>query len=342
MNHPLPLRPVPATADEWFARRHAPKRTADDEAAFKAWLEADPSHASEYAECERFWRVPQGLRSQPDLAAEALHAAGLHRAAAGIARRANASKPESAPSHRAAKWAAATALAASLAAIAWFLAPIEVLNPGAIKTARGEQRAVALPDGSTVQLNTDTLFVERMSERERRVELLRGEAFFDVVRDPTRPFVVKAGASEVRVVGTQFSVREHAGKLEVVVKEGTVNVIPDTTRAAAAESDKVELVPGNRLNYDNTKRLVKVAVVDPERTLLWRKGMIELDSTPLEDAVEEVNRYAVTPIAIEDPRLAGIRVSGGFKVGDTEAFLFALKDRFDVSIERGPGGISLR
>ena len=87
---------------------------------------------------------------------------------------------------------------------------------------------------------------------------------------------------------------------------------------------------------------MKVAVVDPERTVLWRKGMIELDSTPLEDAVEEVNRYAATPIAIEDPRLAGIRVGGGFKVGDTEGFLFALKDCFDVSIDRRADRISLR
>ena len=86
---------------------------------------------------------------------------------------ASTSKPESSPNHRAAKWVAATALAAGLAAVAWFLAPIEVLNPGAIKTARGERRAVALPDGSTVQLNTDSLFVAHMNDQERRVELLR-------------------------------------------------------------------------------------------------------------------------------------------------------------------------
>jgi transmembrane sensor len=320
------LRPIPTTADEWFARRRAPDRTPEEEAAFRAWLAADPSNAAQYRECESFWRIPQGLRTEPDLAAAALGAAGL------------SSTP--AP-QRTAKWAAAIALAAGLAAIAWFVVPMYMANPGAIQTARGEQRAVTLSDGSMVQLNTDSLFVEHMSERERRVELLRGEAFFDVVRDSARPFVVKVGASEVRVVGTQFSVREHAGKLEVVVKEGIVNVIPDASRAVA-ESDKVELIPGNRLNYDNTQRLVKVAVVDPDRTLLWRKGMIELDRTPLEEAVEEVNRYSVIPIAIEDARLAAIRVSGGFRVGDTEAFLYALKERFDVSIDRRAERISLR
>lgn len=324
------LRPVPATAEEWFARRHAPDRTADDEAAFEAWLEADPSHVAEYAECERFWRVPQSLRAHADLASKALASARLERLPSSYRR---------APF----KWLAGAALAAGVVALVWFLAPIEsILEPGAVKTARGEQRALALDDGSTVQLNTDTLFVARMTEHERRVELLRGEAFFDVVPDLQRPFVVKAGASEVRVVGTKFSVREHAGKLEVVVKEGMVNVIPDATRAPATETDKVELVPGNRLHYDNAKRLVKVAVVDPERALLWRKGMIELDHTPLQEAVEEVNRYTQTPIAIEDPRLAAVRVSGGFKIGDTEAFLYALKERFDVTVDRRRDRISLR
>lgn len=117
--------------------------------------------------------------------------------------------------------------------------------------------------------------------------------------------------------------------------------IPDATRAVA-ETDKVGLVPGNHLKYDGTLRLVKVAVVHPDRPLLWRKGMIELDRAPLDEAVEEVNRYTATPISIEDPRLAAIRVSSDFKVGDTEAFLYALKERFEVTIDRRPAHISLR
>ncbi len=300
------LRPVPTTADEWFARRHAPDRTRDEEAAFKAWLESDPSHESEYAECERFWRVPQGLSAQPDLAAEALHAAGLYRAAAGIARQADG-PPESAPTRTAAKWAAATALAASLAAIVWLLAPIELRDPGAIKTARGEQRTVALSDGSTVQINTDSLFVARMNERERRVELLRGEAFFNVVRDPARPFVVKAGASEVRVVGTQFSVREHGGKLEVIVKEGTVNVIPDISRVTAADAGLTA----------------------------WRTGSLEFDGMTLDDVVTEVNRYTDTRLVIGHDSLKSQRISGRVRVGDIDTIRFILRERFDIdSVER--------
>ena len=319
--------PVPASAEEWLARRKAPRPSAQDEAAFQSWLAADPRHAAEYEECERFWSIAAGVRERPDLTGRALRAARVGRGG-----------------FRSWLWTGALASAAGLAALGWFLImPAGTfLNAGAIKTARGEQRAVTLEDGSMVQLNTDTLFVARIDATERRVELLRGEAFFDVARDPARPFVVRAGSSEVRVVGTQFSVREAAGKLEVVVREGMVNVIPDVAAAARTQAHKVELVPGHRLRYDNALRVVKVAVVDPERTLLWRKGLIELDSTPLQEAVEEVNRYSRVPIAIEDPHLAGVRVSGGFKVGDTEAFLFFLKERLKVQVERRPDLITLR
>lgn len=319
------LRPVPASADKWFARRQGMACTSEDEAAFKSWLRSDPAHAAEYQECERLWRIPNALRTQPDLAAEALAVAGL----ADVKR------------HRTLTWFA-TALAAGIAAVTWHLTPVEVASPTSITTARGEQRAIALPDGSTVQLNTDTTFRVLMKESERRVELLRGEAFFNVIKDPERPFIVKVGASEVRVVGTQFSVRENGGKLEVVVKEGTVNVVPDASRTATTEADKVELVRGNRLSYDNGKRILKVAVIDPERSLSWRKGVIELDRTPLDEAVEEVNRYAAIPIVIQDQRLATIKVSGGMKVGDTEAFLYAISDRFEVTVDRRADRIILR
>jgi len=329
LHTPAGLRPVPTTADEWFARRRSPDRTQGEEAAFEAWLAADTSHASEYEECERFWRVPMRLKSQVDLASEALRLANLSSVGREV--------PRAWPG----KWGVGAALAATVAAMAWYLAPIDMITPDTVKTARGEQRTVVLSDGSTVQLNTDSIFRAHVTDHERRVDLVRGEAFFDVAHDASRPFVVHVGSSEVRVVGTQFSVREVAGKLEVVVKEGVVNVVPDATRTVA-NADKVELLRGNRLDYDNSQRLVKVAAIDAERALLWRTGVIELDNEPLGEAVEEMNRYSSVPIVIEDPNLRNVRISGGFKTGDSEAFLYALKARFDVTVDRHSDRISLR
>ena len=323
------LRALPATADEWFARRRSPERSEHDEAAFNEWLATDPHHVEEYTECERLWNVRNRLAANSDLVKEAFADAGLGEQPA----RPRASR---------AKWAAGFALAASVVAVTWIIVgpKLKTVEPGAIATARGEQQQVVLSDGSKVQLNTDTVLVSRVNAAERRVVLRHGEAFFDVARDPARPFVVEVGASEVRVVGTQFNVRETAGKLEVTVKEGTVNVIPQATKSAEAV-ERVELTRGSRLRWDPEQKLVKVATIDPDRSLAWRTGMIEFDHTTLEEAVAELNRYAPKPLVIEDPALRSIELSGGFRVGDIGAVLFTLRERFEIKAVERDGRVVL-
>ena len=323
------LRALPSTADEWFAFRRSPERADRDEAIFDEWLGADPRHVEDYAECERLWNARDRMAAHSDLVHRAFAEAGLSEEFGRLRSKRRA-------------WAAGLALAASLAALAWMIvAPVQkAIEPGAIATARGEQHRIVLSDGSKVQLNTDTFLVARIGPAERRMVLKRGEAFFDVVRDPTRPFVVEVGTSEVRVVGTQFNVRETAGKLEVTVKEGTVNVVPLAARSADI-AERVELTRGNRLSYDPEQKLVKVASVDPDRTLAWRGGMIEFDHTTLEEAVAELNRYAPKPLVIEDQNLRSIELSGGFRVGDIGAVLFALRERFEIKAEERDGRVVL-
>ncbi len=313
-------RQIPETADAWFARLHSPDCSEQDRAAFGEWLNADPDRSKTYADCERLWNARQQLAANSDLVQAAFTEAGL------------SSTQRRAP-RKQVRWAATIALAAGLATLAWMILNPghTTLEPGAIATAHGEQRHINLPDGSKIQLNTDTLVVARVDQAQRRVVLKRGEAFFDVARDPQRPFIVEVGTSEVRVVGTKFNVRENAGKLEVVVSEGTVNVVPEAKKSVGEKAERVELTRGSRLHYDTEQKLVKVATVDPDRSLVWRTGMIEFDHTSLEDAVAEVNRYASKPLAIDDERLRSIQLSGGFRAGDVDAVLFALKERFDIA-----------
>jgi transmembrane sensor len=326
-----PLHALPSGADEWFARRRSPDRTPEDDFAFEAWLRADPQNEAAYAECERLWSARQKLAANEDLVRVAF-------ASAGLGTRRPASR---APARRAA--GLALALAASVAAIAWMVLPARApMEPAPIATAKGESRQLALSDGSKVELNTDTVLVANLDPRERRVVLKRGEAFFDVTRDPRRPFVVEVGSTEVRVVGTQFSVRADNGKVEVVVREGVVDVVPEARQSSREAAERVELTHGNRLRYDGGQKLVRVAAVDPERALLWRGGMIEFDETTLEQAVAELNRYSVKPLVIEDDRLRAIRFSGGFRVGDVNAVLFALRERFQVSVEDTGNQLILR
>jgi transmembrane sensor len=328
------LHKVPATADEWFAYRHSPDWTPQDQSVFDAWMRANPSHAADYSECERLWDVRNRLAANSDLVRAAFGAAGLN----------GPRHLRAVPAPRPWKWTAAVALAAGVAVLAWIVvAPGRaVVDPDAVATAHGQQREMSLSDGSKVHLNTDTLVVARLDDRERRVVLKRGEAFFDVARDSQRPFVVEVGTTEVRVVGTKFSVRESEGKVEVLVSDGLVNVVPEAKKATTEAWERVELTRGNRLQYDTGQKLMRVAHVDPDRLLLWRGGMIEFDNSSLEDAVSELNRYAAKPLSIEDQRLRGIKFSGGFRVGDVSAVLFTLRERFDVAAVEEEGRIVLR
>jgi transmembrane sensor len=317
--NPAPV--FPDTAEDWFARLHAPDCTMQERAAFDAWLGKDAANGEAFAECERFWNARKLLAANASLLKASFADAGLSE----HGRR----KPRLRW-----KWQAGAALAAGIAALAW-MAVLQNHNaldmePGTVATNHGEQRQITLADGTTIDLNTDTLLVVQVDDRLRRVVLKRGEAFFNVSHDPQRPFTVQVGASEVRVVGTQFDVRKEANLLEVVVKEGTVNVVPVVAQSEKENSERVELTRGSSLEFDPMKNLVKVATVDADRSLIWRTGMIEFDHTSLENAVAEINRYASKPLSIEDDRLRTIQLSGGFRIGDIDAVLYALKERFNI------------
>ncbi len=199
-----------------------------------------------------------------------------------------------------------------------------------VATRRGEQRTLELADGSTIQLNTHSSLAYHLSATQRHVELRDGEAFFNVAKDPARPFIVTAGKAEVRVLGTQFSVRRVSGELEVLVKEGTVDVIPEPRLLGPNAPRRVELTPGSRLRMEAAGEEIRVAAVDVGRALAWRSGVASFDAAPLDEVVAEVNRYAEAPLAIEDDALRAVRVSGRFRVGDVESVRFMLRESFGI------------
>ena len=330
---------VPSTAEEWVARLRASDVTPEERAAFEAWLKADADHRTDYARCRELEAMPALLRDQPDLMC-------------GLAARLEAlrSSPPSLTASPPLPWERAgervrltrplrAAAAIALAAFGLLFAlrappPLDPATLSAASTRHGEQRPIALADGSTIQLNTDTAITWRMAGNERRVILERGEAFFDVAKDATRPFVVEVGKSEVRVVGTQFSVRRQTEQVEVVVKEGRVNIVPDTGPLGVIAA-KVELTRGNQAQMESGSHQVAVASVDADRLTAWRTGSLEFDGMTLDEVVTEVNRYTDTRLVIGDDTLKSQRISGRVRVGDIETIRFILRERFDIeSVER--------
>lgn len=181
----------------------------------------------------------------------------------------------------------AAGLALFAAASAWDL-PLR-LRADRI-TAVGEQAEVTLPDGTVAFLNTDTAIAIDFTGPDRRVTLLKGEALFQVAKNPTRPFDVEAVDGRARAVGTAYVVRDLGDSAQVTVTEGTVRVTSPIRNEAHSE---VTLTAGERVTYRRGGAPGTVQHMNSGETgaLAWRRGMIILDNSPLDQAFAEIGRY---------------------------------------------------
>lgn len=196
-------------------------------------------------------------------------------------------------------------------------------RPQRLGTRLGEIRRVPLADGSLVAINTKTALDVAMKPDSRRIVLREGEAWFQVAKDPDRPFVVAAGPVRVRAVGTAFSVRradEAGAGVDVMVTEGVVETW-------------IEGDPGSRRRLSAGSRILLASAVLPtvaespseiERSLAWRNGEIALDGENLEQAARLFNRYNSRQIVIDDPVLARERFVGLFQTNEPESFAAAV------------------
>src|SRR5581483_8608476 len=215
--HRLPsVRKVEQEASDWMARLCADDVIAEDRARFEAWSGAHPSNAPAFEELSQTWR--RFLRAPPS--------AHVH-----------------SPYARQRPWSWALAAAAILLTV---LAGIYLQRPVAptpFKTAVGEQLTVALPDGSSLELNSNSLARLDYSSRRRIIHLDRGEAFFKVAHDARRPFWVTAGGGWVRAVGTEFNVYLRPTDVEVTVRDGTVQAGESRDSRSVAQPDEQKLAP---------------------------------------------------------------------------------------------------
>lgn len=200
--------------------------------------------------------------------------------------------------------------------------------PRTYETRIGEQRLVQLSDGSHLTLNTDTRVKVRLSENRRKVELSRGEAWFDVATAKA-PFTVRSGASEVRVTGTRFNVRLHEDGVRVDVLEGHV-------RAGAADNPAgaVALRAGQAVKLDPEGLVRWRGEAQGARIDNWRRGRVYFDETPMREAVAEMNRYARVRLVIGASDMGDVPVSGVFRAGASESFAQGLKISHGYSVKK--------
>lgn len=192
-------------------------------------------------------------------------------------------------------------------------------------TAVGWQEQIKLADNSSVTLSTDTAIDVQYSAIERRVVLARGEAFFDVTHNAELPFIVKAGAGEVRVLGTAFSVRRDGDQLLVTVERGRVEV-----RAGA---DFVVLSPDQQVRF-NGQVLREVQQVDSHSQLAWRRGRLIIEDQPLSQVIGELDRYHPGMFVVTNDAVGSRRVNAVIDLAHIDDWLAALEDSQPIGLQR--------
>lgn len=213
-------------------------------------------------------------------------------------------------------------------------------EPVSYETGKGQRSTIALADGSVLHLNTDTRVTTLLEDDERHVTLERGEAFFDVKRDESRPFFVKAGKTQVRVLGTEFNVRLGASANIVSVLSGLVSVSQKSSDEAVAK-EIVQLHAGEQAEHDTMQQMAVVESFDEGAVMAWRSGKAAYHETPLSLVVEDLNRYFKKPLQIADASLEDLPVTGTFNVTDQNVVVDALESAFSLMAVKRIDGVIL-
>jgi transmembrane sensor len=316
-------------ASEWLVRRDSGDWTASDQSRFDEWLNASTLHQVAFLRLELGWEDAQRLKAlgagidsiDPPPPGHWNLTPFFDQASAGRV-------PVVSIDGRARRNRRLLALAASLVitlAIFWQLRSMG----NAYETPVGGTSAVPVPDGSKVTLNTDSQIRVSFTDAERRIELEQGEAFFEVVKDSKRPFVVTAGNRRVVAVGTQFSVRRNANDVRVVVTEGKVRI-----EDPASLTDPV-LGAGSVARASDAGVWVESKTIpEAEEQLSWRNGVLMFRNQTLADAIVEFNRYNTRKFAIDDPTIGNLKIEGNFRATNIDAFARLLEEVYPVSVSR--------
>lgn len=277
-------------AATWFVRVQDQQVGEAELRALQQWLAADVRHRHAWSDIAGVWQAAAVLETAPP----PVHAA---------VRRATP-RP----------W---VALAASVLMImvcgVWFAQP-----PGYAaalladdRTAIGEHQQRLLADGSVVTLGAASALSVKITAQRREVQLLRGEAFFEVAAEPSRPFVVHAGGGSVEVLGTQFNVSLQQDSATVSVAQGKV--------AVAFNGRRLDLTPGQGARFGDDQ-LVRLADIDVQNVGFWRQGRLVFEARALRDVVNDLARYRGGRIIV-DEAIATLPVSGVFSTESPEAAL---------------------
>ncbi|MEI9988980.1 MAG: FecR domain-containing protein [Rhizomicrobium sp.] len=284
---------------------------------FEGWLK-DADNAAAWAQAIAMWDFLGDQAREPEIVAAREGALGRVRRTM-IRRRARFDWRRFA----AAAAVAILALAGGWGGLRWLSAPDDYT------TAFGERRVVTLADGSHVSLDSDSEVTVRYSRTARELNLVKGQARFDVAHDVQRPFSVLAGNQKIVATGTAFNIDLTQPKVLVTLIEGHVVIFDEDRNAIVTDSlavspsrapASIELHAGQQL-IATRAHPPRIEAANVQRATAWTAGQLIFSDEPLAEVVARVSHYSATPIVISDPGLGEERVTGVFNTGDVAGFL---------------------
>ena len=327
-------------AADWLVEFSAGDVDAGARQRFDTWLRTSPEHVRAYLELIPIWEEGALPPPHPDAGPDALIA--LARNADNIVtltpKAGEVSQPATSSAARLPRRRTAIAASAVLACVAGgILAWLVLAHNPPYTTQVGEQRSIALPDGSLIELNARSSVRVRFTSNERAVELLEGQALFRVAKDPARPFIVASDGTRVRAVGTQFDVYRKKTSTTVTVLEGRV-----TVAHAAAESTSARTAqPSTRseILVSSGEQVTVTATATPRPTRVnlaaataWTQRRLVFDASTLADVVEEFNRYNAHRLVIRDATLDSFPISASFSSTDPASLVRFLQAQPGISV----------
>ncbi|MEM9877672.1 MAG: FecR domain-containing protein [Pseudomonadota bacterium] len=329
-------------AHRWRLRQGEADFSDADRTSFEAWRHKSARHAELYDFAVTMYHA-LGTLDAADLDADMLRRSGREHAVA----------VKHSTARFVARWPGrlavfGSALAACAAMAVFMLRPVEPQNDdkpvtATYQSALGITKQHQLADGTIVTLGAASEITTAYTGGQRRVNLVRGAAYFEVAKDPDRPFLVAAGALTATARGTAFDVRRAAGITRVAVSEGSVEVgypyvVNDSptnlkTRRTVSAGEQIAAVPAIGLG---TVRPIAIASV-----AAWRSKRLLYDGVALEEIAGDASRYSAVQVIVDEASgsLADIRVRGSFQSDDIDSMLNTLAEVYRLKIDRSTDGL---
>lgn len=288
------------TALSWIARLRSDAVTDADRGDFALWLAEEDSHTRAMDEMLDMWDDLGSIKQMPIELNRTDHAANQG------------------------SWLAASVAIAASFVLAFFLWPTSISTDPALlfQTAIGERSTFTMKDDSVVTLNTDSKIRVRYSQSTRMIDLVRGEAFFEVAKNPDRPFEVNAGTAKVTALGTAFNIYRKKRGADITVTEGVIRVteLGDTGNRAPA----IEVLHVNEYIRATDSGLEATDSVDTTSLIAWQSGKLIAKEMTVRDLVEQLARYQKTRILLSDGDIAAMTISGVFELDQPQSMMNAL------------------